>query len=142
MARRTADAEWRGDLETGEGKIEFGDGRFEEAYSAESRFGDGNETNPEELIAAAHAACFSMALSNILAEAGHKPDRVHTEAKVSLEKNDDGPAITTIDLQTEADVPGLDNKAFQEHAEEAKEGCPVSKALGGVEKRLNAKLLS
>jgi osmotically inducible protein OsmC len=141
MPNRRATAEWRGDLKSGHGKIKFGDGRFDESYSANSRFGDGKETNPEELIAAAHAGCFSMALSNILAEAGNPPERVHTEARVRLEKKDDGFAITVIHLQTEAKVSGIDNDAFQKHAETAKVNCPVSKALAGCEIRLEAQLL-
>ncbi|MBN1557317.1 MAG: OsmC family peroxiredoxin, partial [Lentisphaerae bacterium] len=98
MPVRTANAEWTGDLESGEGTIEFGDGRFEESYSADSRFGEGTETNPEELLAAAHAACYSMALSHALAEAGYKPERIRTEARARLDKAGDGFAIGRIDL--------------------------------------------
>lgn len=141
MDVRKATAEWRGDLKDGQGRIEFGDGRFEEAYTARSRFEDGDETNPEELIAAAHAACYSMALAHGLAEAGHAPQRVHTEAGVQLEKDEGGFSITTIKLTTEADVPGIDDAAFQQQAEDAKENCPVSKALAGCDIRLDARLV-
>lgn len=140
MIARTATAEWQGDLQGGEGKIEFGDGRFEEPYSADSRFGDGQETNPEELIAAAHAACYSMALSNLLAEADHEPERIQTEAKVKLGKNDEGYRIASVDLKVEAEVPGITEEEFQDRAEEAKESCPVSKALAGCDIRLEARL--
>ncbi|NBB72798.1 MAG: OsmC family peroxiredoxin [Bacteroidetes bacterium] len=143
MPTRKATASWNGDLQGGTGNMAFGGGAFEGAFSFRSRFEDGAGTNPEELIAAAHAGCFSMALSNILAEAGHTPESVNTTANVSLEMtDDDGPTITKIELNTEADVPGLDNETFQQHAEAAKAGCPVSKALAGPTITLNAKLTS
>lgn len=143
MPTRKATASWNGDLSTGTGRMAFGDGAFEGAFSFRSRFEDGTGTNPEELIAAAHAGCFSMALSNILAEAGHPPERVDTTAHVQLEMtDDDGPTITTIELHTEADVPGIDDDTFQQHAEAAKTGCPVSKALAGPEITLHATLTS
>ena len=129
MATRNGSAEWRGDLKGGSGRLEVGDGVFEGDYSFASRFEEGNGTNPEELIAAAHAACFSMALSNGLAQAGHPPDSVRTTAAVHLGAG----AITRIDLKTEGQVPGIDADGFRKAAEEAKEGCPVSKALAGVD---------
>ena len=141
MPVRTAEAEWKGNLNRGSGRMKLGSGAFEGSYSFPSRFEDGPGTNPEELIGAAHAGCFSMALSHMLAEAGHIPDAVHTTAKVHIDKVDDGFKITTIELQTEGKVPGIDEKTFQEKAKAAKEGCPVSQALAGVDIRLQAKLI-
>ena len=141
MAVRTAEAEWRGDLPTGSGTMKFGSGAFEGAYTSKSRFEEGAGTNPEELIGAAHAGCFSMALSHILASAGHPPTRVHTFAKVKLDKVGDGFAITNIHLSTEASVPGISAEAFQEHANAAKAGCPVSKALAATDITLDARLV-
>ena len=111
----------------------MGDGAWRGEYSAASRFGDGEGTNPEELLAAAHAACFSMALSNILAGHGHEPRSVETAARVHLRNVDGVPTIQRIDLDTVGDVASIDEDHFREHAEEAKAGCPVSRALGGVE---------
>jgi osmotically inducible protein OsmC len=108
-------------------------GAYEGPYSFQSRFEEGDGTNPEELIAAAHAGCFSMALSLELGRAGHNPESVETEATVQLDEVGDGFAITHIVLRTRARVPGIDAGEFQRHAEAAKEGCPVSKALGGVD---------
>lgn len=142
MAARKANAQWQGDLKSGKGKMAFGSGAFEGQYSFSSRFEEGAGTNPEELIAAAHAGCFSMALSNILAEAGHTPESVKTEATVHLEMTDDGPAISRIDLVCQASVPGIGEDEFQEHAEAAKSGCPVSKVLAAAEIRLEATLQS
>ena len=138
MATRNGSAEWKGDLKSGTGSLEVGDGVFRGDYSFKSRFEEGEGTNPEELIAGAHAACFSMALSGILAEAGHTPESIRTRAAVHL-----GPGvIQRIELTTEARVPGVEEDAFQRHAEEAKAGCPVSKALAGVgEITVEAKLL-
>jgi osmotically inducible protein OsmC len=133
MATRNGSAEWRGDLKGGEGDLTVGDGVFKGAYTFSSRFEDGEGTNPEELIAAAHAACFTMALSNILAEHGHPPDVVRTVVKVHLRQMEKGPTIQRIDLETEGRVSGIDEDHFAEHAEEAKSGCPVSRALAGVE---------
>jgi osmotically inducible protein OsmC len=133
MATRNGSAEWRGDLRGGGGDLTVGDGVFKGQYSFASRFEEGEGTNPEELIAAAHAACFSMALSNILAEHGHAPESVRTVAKVHLRPTDAGPTIQRIDLETEGHVPGIDQDHFAHHAEEAKAGCPVSRALAGVE---------
>lgn len=118
----------------------FGSGAFEGAYSFRSRFENGTGTNPEELIGAALAGCFSMALSNLLAEAGHTPESVETRASVSLKMLKDGPSISAIQLDTEASVPGLDADTLQEHAQAAKEGCPVSKALAGTTISVNATL--
>jgi osmotically inducible protein OsmC len=134
MAKRNGSAEWRGDLQAGSGTVTVGDGVFEGGYSANSRFGedDSPQTNPEQLIAAAHAACFTMALSNILAGAGHAPDSVRTNAKVTLRFVDDAPTITAIALETTGTVPGIDEAQFQKFAEDAKAGCPVSRALAAV----------
>jgi osmotically inducible protein OsmC len=125
-------AEWNGDLKSGHGEFLAGDS-ITGNYSFKSRFEDGDGANPEQLIGAAHAACFSMALSNMLAEAGNAPDSVKTEAVVTLKIVDDAPTITKIALTTVGVVPGIDEDAFKQHAEEAKKGCPVSKALAGVE---------
>ena len=132
MPTRTAKAEWRGDLPSGSGTMALGSGAYEGSYSFRSRFEEGAGTNPEELIAAAHAGCFSMALSHLLAGAGHVPESVRTEARVRLDQVGEGFAITRIDLVTRARVPGLDQAGFQEYADKAKVGCPVSKALAGV----------
>lgn len=141
MPIRTADAEWKGNLLHGQGKMRFGSGAFEGAYSFASRFEEGTGTNPEELIAAAHAGCFSMAFSAMLAEAGFEPRSVKTTAEVSVEKVEGGFAITKSELRTEADVPGIDESTFQVKANAAKSGCPVSKALAGVKITLEAKLV-
>jgi osmotically inducible protein OsmC len=142
MPVRTADAQWEGTLQDGKGTMRFGSGAFEGQYSFASRFEEGTGTNPEELIGAAHAGCFSMALSGGLSRAGHVPNRVHTTAKVHLEKGDAGFRIAAIALDAEADVPGIDDAAFQQAAEAAKAGCPVSQALAAVDIRLNARLVS
>jgi osmotically inducible protein OsmC len=115
-------------------------GSYEGAYSYRSRFEEGDGTNPEELIAAAHAGCYSMALSNVLAEEGNDPESVDTTAEVKLRMLESGPAITKIHLTTTAHVPGLDDETFQELAAAAKDGCPVSKALAGAEITLDATL--
>ena len=118
-------------------------GAYEGDYSFHTRFEDKGGTNPEELIGAAHAGCFSMALSNILADAGLEPQRVHTTAKVHLEMIDDSPTITRIDLETEGQVPGIDEQDFKKHARTAKENCPVSKLVkNGAEISLTAHLAS
>lgn len=132
MPERNGTAEWRGDLKTGSGKLVVGNGVFEGAYSFASRFEEGEGTNPEELIAAAHAACFSMALSGILSGAGHVPERVSTAARVTLRNIDGAPTLARIDLDTVGAVPGLDQEQFQRHADEAAKVCPVSRALAGV----------
>ena len=138
MATRTADAVWKGNLKEGEGRVRFG--AFDQSYSFKSRFEDGQGTNPEELIAAAHAGCFSMALSHGLSQAGHEPKEVRTTAKVHLEKTPQGFAIPRIELDTAANVPGIDEATFQKQAEEAKNNCPVSKLFKGAEISLKAKL--
>jgi len=129
MAVRNAEAVWQGTLKEGAGTMKLGSGAYEGPFSYASRFEEGPGTNPEELIGAAHAGCFSMFLSALLTNAGYTPTRVHTTAKVHLGA---GPAITLIELNTEAEVPGLDADTFQEKATAAKAGCPVSKALAGV----------
>lgn len=136
MPTRKAEATWNGDLKNGKGNLSFGSGAYEGAYSFKSRFEEGVGTNPEELIGAAHSGCFSMALSADLAEAGYSPESVTTHAEVSLE---DG-SITTIVLKAKADVPDIDEDTFQELAEGAKNNCPVSKALAGVDIKLDASL--
>ena len=141
MAIRKANAQWNGTLREGDGRMRFGGGAFEGSYSFQSRFEEGAGTNPEELIAAAHAGCFSMALSGELGRAGHEPRRVSTEARVSLVKGDAGFSINRIQLVTEAEVPGISDAEFQELAEAAKKGCPVSRALAGPEITLEATLL-
>lgn len=141
MPVRSADAVWEGDLKSGKGTMKFGGGAFEGAYSFSSRFEEGKGTNPEELIAAAHAGCFSMAFSGGLGRAGFTPKRVSTHAKATLEKVGEGFRITTIELSTEGVVPGIDEKKFQEVADSAKKNCPVSQALVGVNIILRAKLM-
>jgi len=124
-------AEWKGDLPSGTGTFTAGD-TISGGYTFKSRFEDGPGSNPEQLIAAAHAACFSMALSNTLAQAGHPPDSVHTDAAVTLRRVDNRPTITKIELVTVGRVPGLDEATFVEHAQAAKAGCIVSRALAAV----------
>ncbi len=135
-------AEWKGDVPSGSGTFTAGD-TISGEYSFKSRFEDGPGANPEQLIAAAHASCFSMALSNMLAQAGTPPESVHTDATVTLRIVDGAPTITRIDLVTVGRVPGIDEAAFAEHATAAKAGCPVSRALAGVpEITLDASLAS
>ena len=138
MAIRRANAEWSGDLKNGKGEMALESGAFSGAYSFASRFEDGTGTNPEELIGAALAGCFSMALSHMLAESGATPKNVATTARVTLDQVGDDFAITGIELETKADVPGISDDQFQKHAHNAKKNCPVSKALGGTEIKLNA----
>jgi lipoyl-dependent peroxiredoxin len=140
MPDRSSSAVWEGDLVGGSGTMKIGSGAWEGPYSFKSRFEDGKGTNPEELIAAAHAGCFSMALANGLSKAGHPPKKVSTTAKVGLEKGADGFRIGKIHLTTQADVPGMDEAAFKEQAELAKKNCPVSKVLAGADITLDAKL--
>jgi osmotically inducible protein OsmC len=141
MATRNGSAQWNGDLKEGSGKLTVGDDVWTGDYSFASRFEDGEGTNPEELIAAAHAGCFTMALSLALGDAGHPPESINTTAKVQLRNVDGLPTIDKIDLETEASVPGVDDSAFQEAAEAAKAGCVVSRALAGVKTiNLTAKL--
>jgi osmotically inducible protein OsmC len=141
MAIRTAKARWDGTLQAGKGTMALGSGAFEGAYSFASRFEEGQGTNPEELLGAAHAGCFSMALAAALGRNGFEPKSVSTSATVQLLKTDAGPTITTIELNTEASVPGIDAAKFQEIAEGARSGCVVSRALAGVPIKLSAKLL-
>jgi osmotically inducible protein OsmC len=142
MPVRKASAAWNGDLKGGKGTMKLGSGAFEGAYSFATRFEEEPGTNPEELIAAAHAGCFSMALAAGLGRAGFAPESVRTNATAHLEKGEAGFAISRIELETEARVPGIDEAAFQEQAQAAKANCPVSKALAGVEISLNARLAS
>jgi osmotically inducible protein OsmC len=142
MPVRTADAEWTGTLQEGSGHMQFGQGAFKGAYSFSSRFEEGTGTNPEELIAAAEAGCFSMKFSGDLGAAGFTPERVATTARVHIEKGDAGFSITRIQLQAEAEVPGIDDARFQEIAEQSKRNCPVSRALASVPAiELTAKLV-
>ena len=129
---RNAEAEWKGNLKEGAGTMKLGSGAYEGAYSFKSRFESGPGTNPEELIAAAHAGCFSMALSNNLATAGHTPERIHTSAKVHFDRDDKGPMISKIELVCEVRAPGLDDAKLQELGNKAKIGCPISRALASV----------
>ncbi len=140
MPTRNAEAEWNGGIMDGKGSMKLGSGAFEGAYSFRSRMEDGGGTNPEELIGAAHAGCFSMALSAALGQAGFTPTGIHTKAAVKFDKVEGGFAITKIDLTTEAEIPNIDDSKFQEIAKSAKENCPVSKALAGTEINLQASL--
>jgi lipoyl-dependent peroxiredoxin len=133
MPKRTASAVWNGSLTEGNGTMRMASGAYEGPYSFQSRFEEGDGTNPEELIAAAHAGCYSMALSGELGRAGHDPESVETEAIVHIDKVPEGFAIKRIELRTRVTAPGLDDSAFQEAAEAAKKGCPVSQALAAVE---------
>ena len=143
MPKRTASALWNGSLTEGDGTMRMGSGAYEGPYSFQSRFEEGDGTNPEELIAAAHAGCFSMALSGELGRAGHTIDSIETDATVHIDKVDDGFAIKRIELRTRVSAPGVDESAFQEAAEAAKKGCPVSQALAAVEEiDLDAQLTS
>ncbi|HEY9482088.1 MAG TPA: OsmC family protein [Micromonosporaceae bacterium] len=140
MPTRTSSALWEGNLRDGSGTMKLGSGAFEGSYSFVSRFESGPGTNPEELIAAAHAGCFSMALSLELGQSGFTPTSIATSATVHLDRVADGFGITKIDLDTVATVPGIDDAKFQEVAAAAKAGCPVSKVLAGAEITLSARL--
>ena len=142
MPVRIGEAEWKGNLRQGQGRVKLGTGAFEGPYSFKSRMEEGTGTNPEELIGAAHAGCFSMAFSATLEKAGFTPKRVHTKAGVRFDKVEEGFAITGIDLTTEAEVPGIDEVKFQELADAAKKGCPVSRALACTNITLKATLVS
>jgi osmotically inducible protein OsmC len=142
MPVRTAHAQWNGSLPEGTGTMAFAGGAFDGRYSFGSRFEDGAGTNPEELIAAAHAGCFSMALSGELGRAGFTPESVETEARVHLDKTDAGFGITRIELVTTGRVQGISAEDFEQHAQAAKAGCPVSRALAAVEIELQATLAS
>ena len=141
MAVRTAQARWKRGLRDGKGTMKLGSGAFEGAYSFSSRFEEGTGTNPEELIGAAHAGCFSMAFSAGLERNSFKPSYVSTSAKVHLNKVGEGFRITLVELATEAKVPGIDEAKFHELAEAAKTGCPVSQALSATQIKLEAKLV-
>ena len=141
MPIRTASARWSGNLTDGSGTIKTGKGGYQGNYSFKSRFEEGEGTNPEELIGAAHAGCYSMAFSHGLAQAGFTPNSVDTTAKVHLDKDDAGFAVTRIELETTGDVPGIDEGTFQKIAEDAKENCPISRLLSpGAQISLSAKL--
>jgi osmotically inducible protein OsmC len=133
MATRNATAQWSGNLQEGSGTMALGSGAFEGQYSFKSRFEEGTGTNPEELIGAAHAGCYSMALAALLTEAGNAPDSIDTTARVHFRQVEGQPTITRIDLSTRGRVPGIDEAAFAQAAEAAKQGCPVSRALAGVD---------
>jgi osmotically inducible protein OsmC len=140
MAVRHADAEWTGDGPHGNGHMRLGSGAFDGPFDFRSRMENGAGTNPEELLGAAHAGCFSMQLAFMLTQAGTPPARIHTKADVHFGPKDGGFAISRIDLHTEASVPGLSAEKFAEHANAAKQMCPVSRALAGVDIHLDAKL--
>lgn len=144
MKTHEAHAVWTGNLKDGRGKVDVGSGAFEGEYDFDSRFAGGSATTPEELLGAAHAGCYSMALSNMLAEAGHRPKSIDTRAKVRLKTPDDdgGPGIEEIALSTVGDVPGVDAKTFDEFAERARTGCLVSKVLKGAKIEVEARLQS
>ena len=139
MPTRNAEAIWTGTLSKGKGSIKTGSGGIKGDYSFASRFESGQGTNPEELIGAAHAGCFSMALAMIIEQAGYVPEKIHTTAHVSIDQVNGGFSITGIVLDTEAKIKGIDEKKFQEKALEAKNNCPVSKALASTKITLNAK---
>ena len=140
MSVKTAEAVWHGSLMEGSGHLKTQSGKLDTDYAWKSRAEDGPGTNPEELIGAAHAGCYSMALSHMLADAGHAPERLHTKAHVTFDKVGDGFGITKIKLVLDAKVPGMDEAEFKKHAQKAKEGCPVSKALSAVPIELEATL--
>lgn len=140
MSIRFAEAIWEGSLKEGTGKMQLGSGAYQGNYTYASRFEEAHGSNPEELIGAALAGCFSMALSGELGKIGFPPTRIETQAQVHLERIEGKATITKIDLKTDAIVPGIDDASFLKKAEEAKSGCPVSRALSAVEVTLNAKL--
>ena len=143
MPIRTASARWQGNLTEGSGTVRTGKGGLEGNYSYKSRFEEGEGTNPEELVGAAHAGCYSMALSKQLADAGAPPKSVDTTAQVHFDKTDAGMTVTRIDLDTVVDAPGVDQAEFQKLAEGAKENCPISRLLSpGAQITLNARLSS
>lgn len=142
MPTRQATAIWTGSIKNGQGRVSLGSGAIEADYSFNSRFEDGQGTNPEELAGAAQAGCFAMALSKQLGDAGYEPKQLKATAKVSLGKADDGFAIQQIDLSLDADVPGIDDAEFQKLARAAKMGCPISKLFQGAAINLNARLAS
>jgi len=141
MSTRTGSAVWEGSFKRGTGHMKLGSGAFEGPYTFSSRFANGAGTNAEELLGAAEASCFSMAFALGLEKAGFPPTRISATASLQLGQVDGAFRITTIDLNTEAEVPGIDEAKFQEQAEIAKKNCPVSVALGGVQINLSAKLV-
>ncbi len=140
MPVRNSVAVWEGDLKSGKGKMTLGSGLFRGDYTFASRFEHQPGTNPEELIAAAHAGCFSMALAMMLQQQGYRADHIHTVARVHIDKTGEGYRITNIELETEGKVPGIEDKVFLQLAEEAKVNCPVSQALSRVPVKLYARL--
>ena len=140
MPTRKAHARWEGSLKEGKGTVDFGNGAFKGAYSFVSRFEDGTGTNPEELLGAAHAGCFAMALSLVLGQGGFKPEYADVTAHVTVAPREGGFKITKSHLVCEASVPGIDQATFMQHAQAAKMGCPVSQALAGTEITLDARL--
>lgn len=140
MSTRKAHARWEGSLKAGSGRVDVGSGALEARYSFGSRFENGAGTNPEELLGAAHAGCFAMALSLVLGEAGFEPEYIDATAHVTIVPSGGGFKITKSHLVCEAKVPGIDASTFAKHAEAAKKGCPVSQALSGVEITMDAKL--
>lgn len=141
MPVRKANAEWNGSLKEGSGKVSTETGVLKDVkYNFVSRFEQGDQTNPEELVGAAHTACFSMALAGAIANDGFKVNAIKTEDKVYIEKKDEGFTITKIEIFTEGNVEGIDEQKFKNYAENAKKGCPVSRALAGTSFVLNAKL--
>ncbi len=141
MRKTSASAIWKGNLKEGNGTYHLLSSGHEGTYTFLTRFGEGKGSNPEELIGAAHAACFSMAFSNVMAGKGYKPLEVNTKANVTMETGDKGAAITSVHLETKARVEGIDRETFQELAEDAKNNCPVSKALSAVNITLDAQLV-
>jgi osmotically inducible protein OsmC len=142
MPTRNAHARWEGTIKEGKGKVDFGNGTFKGAYSFASRFEEGVGTNPEELLDAAHAACFAMALSLVLGQAGFKPGYIDATAHVTVQPQDGGFKITKSHIACEGRVPDIDDATFLQHAETAKATCPVSQALAGTEITLEAKLVA
>lgn len=140
MTTRSAHARWEGSIKEGKGQVDFGNGAFKGAYSFASRFEDGKGTNPEELLGAAHASCFAMALSLALGKAGFKPDYIDATVQVTVSPQAGGFRITKSHIVCEARVPGIDQAMFAQHAQAAREGCPVSQALAGTEISLEARL--
>ncbi|MCK5832891.1 OsmC family protein [bacterium] len=138
---RSSNAVWKGSLRDGKGEVSLGSGAFKGAYSFKTRFEDSPGTNPEELIAAAHAGCYAMALSAMLGESGFNPDSLEVVARVHLEKGESGFSITKIDIILDARIPGIEEAEFIETAERAKKGCPVSRALAAVPIKLTATLI-
>ena len=142
MPIRTGQATWQGNLKEGDGTLRTGSGAYEGPYSFMSRFEEGKGTNPEELVAAAHAGCYAIALAHGLDQAGFTPKQVRSKASAHLEKGDDGFAVTKIQLDVEADVPGIDEAKFTEIAQATKTACPISKLVAAATITLSARLLS